>query len=633
MHLQQQDLRLFHALPTAHLLLRPDLTIVRANPAYARLVGVPAPQLTGRHLLQVLAGDAAEVPVGGAGPAPDDAPDDRPDDRPDDAQGGVARLRRSLHRALATGEADVLPAERYPVIDLRTGLVGHRWWSSVVVPVLDGSGRVELLIQRVEDITAYVEDRGARQRQLRAEEQWQARALSAETELFARAREAQAAREGERARARELAALAEATVQVSTAEDVEQLTEVLITRALGALGAQGGAVAVRQGDRLRLSITASLGQEVQLRYAELSLDDPLPAAVVSATGRRVLLHDRAETVAYGDGAAEIVATTGCQAWACLPLGAGGAVVGALLIGWRQAQIFSPASLEVLEAFAAQCAQALVRIWTHQSQRAEAAQTSELALALQRALLSEPARPDGLEVLTRYRPAVRSAQVGGDWYDSFVSAAGTTTLVVGDVVGHDREAAAAMGQVRSMLRALAYTTAEPPAATLRLLDQTLHGLHLDLLASVVLVGVHRDEDPGDPGAARYLLRWSNAGHPPPLLVHPDGRAELLRTDAELLVGLEPSTARRDHRVALDPGAVLLLYTDGLIERRGCDLDDGLDWLARTVSGIAGGTVGGGAAGTPPRGGGGPPSLARLCDTLLELVEGHADDDVVLLALRA
>ena len=631
MRVQLQDLRLFNALPSPHLLLDVDLVIVQVNPAYARLVGLVG--LGARELIGRCVFDAFPPRAQALG------------------QDGVPRLQRSFERVIATGAADVLPAERYPLIDLRTGQVHERWWSSTTVPVLDGEGRVELLIQRVEDITDYLADREQRRRQhdrrQRAEEQWHARALVAETELFARAREVQAVREAERTRAGEVAALAAVTVRVAGAEDVAELIEVLLEHGLSALGAQGGAVAVRESDLVRVAISASLGRQAQVDYAQLPLDSCVPAVLSALSGQRVLLPDRAASLAHdreheherdhgherdheldrGPSMAEVMDATGCQAWAVLPLNADSAVLGSLVVAWHDAQTFTPAALGVLEAFAGQCAQALARLQARsraqQARQAEAAQVAELAQALQRALLSEPAHPGELEVITRYRPAAQHAQVGGDWYDSFATCTAGTTLVVGDVCGHDREAAAAMGQLRNLLRGIAYTNPASPCGVLKLLDQALRGLHVQALASTVVVSIEQDgeqdgEHPGParPGPAVHRLRWSNAGHPPPLLIHPDGRTELLRTEAELLLGVDADSPRSDHEVDVAPGSVLLLYTDGLVERRGADLDDGLAWLARTARALAG-------AGLGPE---------QVCDALLEQVDGHADDDVVLLAVR-
>ena len=616
------DLRLFTALPTAHLVLDVDLVVRRVNPAYLRLVGRRAEDLVGRRFFDALPPDPGPPAGGDGGDGGDDG-----DDGDGDGGNGVADLRRSFQHVIATGEPDVLPVQRYRVIDLSTGRAVDRWWSSVTVPVLDAAGNVELLIQRVEEITDYVHDRDARRRQRRGEEQWQARALAAEVELFTRARELQVSRDGERARARELAALAEVTVRVAQTEDVAELVEVLLKHGLAALGAQGGAVAVREDDVVRLWLSSSLGRRAQSTYARLPLDSPLPGPVSAVSGRRILLPDRASALAHDPYMAEAVAFTGCQAWAVLPLteppslgapDSPGPVLGSLMIGWTHAQTFTPAVLEVLEAFAAQCSQALTRLQARQEQRAAAVETSKLSEALQRSLLSEPARPDGLQVTTRYRPAARRAQVGGDWYDSFITAAGTTTLVVGDVCGHDREAAAAMGQMRNLLRGLAYTLPAPPSQVLTLLDRALLGLDVRALATTVLVTVEQD-GPGR-AAGTHRLRWSNAGHPPPLLIHPDGRVELLSTPAELLLGVDADTDRLDHEVVVAAGSTLLLYTDGLVERRDAGLDAGLEWLAGTAASLAGATP------------------EELCDRLLALVgdgapgDEGAEDDIVLLALR-
>ena len=404
----------------------------------------------------------------------------------------------------------------------------------------------------------------------------------------------------------------------------------------------GGESGGKGGDVIYVSLTASLGVEAQLNYATLPLHSPLPAAVSTATGRRILLPDRAAALAYGHGMEEAIASTGCQAWAILPLSTPAAAPdkagtgflaerrgyvtmnpyigdppawGALAVGWRGGQTFTPAVLEVLDAFATHCAQALARLHVRADEQTRAEQTFQLAQVLQRSMLSEPAHPDGLQVVTRYRPAVRQAEVGGDWYDSFVTASGVTTLVVGDVCGHDRVAAAAMGQVRSMLRAIAYTIPQDPATILTLLDHALQGLHVDALTTTVVLAV--EQDAALATAGRHRLRWSNAGHLPPLLIHPDGWAELLRTDAELLVGLDPGTSRTTHVVEVDAGSTVLLYTDGLVERRDASaegIDDGLAWLVRTASALAGA------------------GLDEVCDTLLQQVEQDLEDDVVLLALR-
>ncbi|HYF73239.1 MAG TPA: SpoIIE family protein phosphatase [Nocardioides sp.] len=231
----------------------------------------------------------------------------------------------------------------------------------------------------------------------------------------------------------------------------------------------------------------------------------------------------------------------------------------------------------------------------------------LSTVLQLSLLTEPVSCPGLDIAVRYVPAVEAAQVGGDWYDSFVLPDGAVGLVVGDVAGHDENAAAAMAQLRNLTRGVAYSLRTSPAAVLTGVDGALAGLGADMVATAILVEV------ADDGAGRVRARWSNAGHPPPVLVTPDGGARLLEGKPDLLLGLDPGTERTDHEVVLESGSALVLYTDGLVERRGASLDDGLAWLVGAVS----------RSGADSEG---------LCTLLIDEVHGEAEDDVALLVLR-
>jgi PAS domain S-box-containing protein len=245
---------------------------------------------------------------------------------------------------------------------------------------------------------------------------------------------------------------------------------------------------------------------------------------------------------------------------------------------------------------------------------EAAASRALADQLQQALLTPPPEPDHLHVVVRYLPAGHEAQVGGDWYDAFLQPDGATVLAIGDVVGHGSDAAAAMGQLRGILRALAYDNEETPAATLERTDRAAAGLAVSTLATAILARVERHPDV--PVAGRRIVRWSNAGHVPPLLLAPDGSSRVLETRPDLMLGVEPSTSRRDHVVDLDSGETLLLVTDGLVERRGSDLDAGMTRLQDALRDLGG---------TP---------LDELLDTVLaRLVPQAGDDDVAVVAVRA
>ncbi len=218
-------------------------------------------------------------------------------------------------------------------------------------------------------------------------------------------------------------------------------------------------------------------------------------------------------------------------------------------------------------------QALDRAESLTLERQVAGAERAMSETLQRSLLGEPSAPDGFQVATRYAPAVETAQVGGDWHDAFTLPGGQLAVVVGDVTGHDQHAAAAMAQMRNLLRGIAYAAADDPdpAAVLAALDVALHGLGVGTFASAILAVLEPRSDGGS------TMTWTNAGHPPPFLLDAEG-VRLLRAEPELLLGVEPTSPRSAHRMDLAPGSTFVLYTDGLVERRGRPLDDGLDRMA-------------------------------------------------------
>jgi hypothetical protein len=256
--------------------------------------------------------------------------------------------------------------------------------------------------------------------------------------------------------------------------------------------------------------------------------------------------------------------------------------------------------DFLRLLAATLGRAMDRILAIEAERSFSA-------ALQVSLLTQPVATPGLDLAVRYVPAVEVAQIGGDWYDAFRLPDGSLSVVVGDVAGHDQDAAAAMAQLRNLARGVAYSLPGSPADVLNRIDRAMEGLGIDVVATVVML--HIDGD--DVGVAR----WSNAGHPPPVVVAPDGTARLLATKPDLLLGIDPELPRADHAVGLEPGTMLVLYTDGLVERRGASIGDGLDWLVQAVEGRPG------------------LSADDMCTFLLDQVAGSAEDDVALLVLRA
>lgn len=198
----------------------------------------------------------------------------------------------------------------------------------------------------------------------------------------------------------------------------------------------------------------------------------------------------------------------------------------------------------------------------------------LAEEMQRALLPD-AHPElpGLRVAVRYHPAENTAQVGGDWYEATTLPDGRVLIVIGDASGHGLTAAARMAQLRNALLGVAFTGADP-AAILRCLNRLV--LHVqEQTATATAVVAHFDP-------ATRRLTWARAGHPAPILVR-DGRARRLRNDFGPLLGATEEADYRATTTALRPGDLVLLYTDGLVERRGGDLADPARALRRTVLG--------------------------------------------------
>lgn len=318
---------------------------------------------------------------------------------------------------------------------------------------------------------------------------------------------------------------------------------------------------------------------------------------------------QAVSVAVGPGRArELLHELAPVSLRLLPLRAHGRTVGLLSLFGNQAD--APFD----EAFATQIAERAALALDNARLYAE---QRRLAEGLQRSLLTAPPQPDHVQIAVRYESAAEVAQVGGDWYDAFLQRDGATVLVIGDVVGHDTVAAAAMGQVRGLLRAIGARDGDPPIQVLTELDAVMEVLEVDTTATAVVARLEQD------GAQRArdetTLRWSNAGHPPPMVIYPDGVVRVLdpssEQGADLLLGIDPSTDRVESIVSLPAGSTVLLYTDGLVERRSQSLDVGLSRLCELLAELA------------------DLPLEDLCEHVLHsMLPDQPEDDVALLAVR-
>ncbi|MFE0632208.1 SpoIIE family protein phosphatase [Streptomyces sp. NPDC058864] len=256
-----------------------------------------------------------------------------------------------------------------------------------------------------------------------------------------------------------------------------------------------------------------------------------------------------------------------DAWAFLPLITSGHPVGTLVLSYDRPRPFPPAERAVLTALAGLVAQALDRARLYDTQR-------QLAHSLQTGLLprSLPCVP-GLEVAARYRQAGRGMEVGGDFYDLIrCETTGAAAAVIGDVQGHSISAAALMGQVRAAVHSHA-TAGPPPHEVLTCTNRLLIDLDPGLFTSCLY---------GHLDLARHRAHLATAGHPPPLIRHPDGRTDVVRLPPGLLLGIQQHADYTTADIPLPPGTTLALYTDGLVETPGTDIDRSIGELARRLA---------------------------------------------------
>ncbi|MFD3482097.1 SpoIIE family protein phosphatase [Streptomyces sp. NPDC058665] len=288
-----------------------------------------------------------------------------------------------------------------------------------------------------------------------------------------------------------------------------------------------------------------------------------------------------------------------SAWAFLPLTASGRPIGSLTLSYDQPRSFPPAERAILTSLAGLIAQALDRARLYDAKHA-------LARALQTSLLPRTLpQVAGLEVAARYLPADRGTDIGGDFYD-LVRGRTTVTAAIGDVQGHNTAAAALMGQVRTAVHAHANADT-PPGELLGRTNVLLADLDPGLFTSCLIIRLD---------LAHHRVHLASAGHPPALLRHPGGATEVLRVPPGLLLGVEPDGEYPTTEIALPPGSVLALYTDGLVEVPGTDIDDITDDLALRLGRDQ------------------SPDLDQLADALIRHAEQSAPrlDDIALLLLR-
>lgn len=391
--------------------------------------------------------------------------------------------------------------------------------------------------------------------------------------------------------------LTDALARALTLEDVASLVTKHAQRALGCRFA-GVALVDEERSMLRYVSMAPLPPDVARKWSEFPLDADVPAGETVRRSEAQRYADREEILRdYPHLRADLEAA-GTQGMANLPLIASGRTIGALMITWDKPHACAEEEVRFLQTLAGQSAQAIERasLLTRQQTVAE---------TLQRAILPhELPSGAGVDLAARYEPAQSDTDVGGDWYDAFVMPDGRLALTVGDVAGHGLDAAALMGQLRNAARAYAVDELEPGALVTKL-NRLLSDVPEGLLATLIFATL-------DPRTG--ALRWSNAGHPPPVALGADATARFLEDVHGPPLGADATaTFATSHGTVA--GGALVLYTDGLIEQRTRSISDGLTALCCAV-------------GTTDRA-----DLERFCDEVADRVlpSSEREDDMCLLVV--
>lgn len=441
-----------------------------------------------------------------------------------------------------------------------------------------------------------------------------AAACSAESRLQSereRARRVQHAAVRANRRSRFLLSLSEAFAGAQSVNDVDAVIADIGTTGIGA---RYCGLALVDTDRRGITYTSLAhvepGFPASFRHARLT--DARPVCEVVRTGKPLFYASDEELIAafpevapysnHGLGARAFlpVLSPSGTAFGIRP----GGVVGVVIFVWEQEGRNDQDMFALGAALAQYAGDALERAWLLDERR-------RAATTLQRSMLSRLPQIAHLDLACTYSPATRSDQVGGDWYDAVRLDDEASIFMVGDVTGHDMHAAATMGQLRSLLRALAWSHDAAPSELLRLLDKANDGLGLRASGTAVLVRLDRVKR----GGGTYEVTWSSAGHPPPLVLRRDGSVDRLDARSDMMLGVVPSIRRTDHATLLRPGETLLLYTDGLTEQHSASDDEALSGLEKTLASLA------------------DTATAALPVTLVRRLIGQDQhDDVAVLAVR-
>lgn len=363
-------------------------------------------------------------------------------------------------------------------------------------------------------------------------------------------------------------------------EVTEALLEITSRAAANADGEVGVGLSVLvAGEVQSIGATSDVAQAMDSGQAE---DGEGPCLEALTSGDLVGVADYATDERW-PGTSERADEAGVRSSLSLPLKAEEHILGALNIYSDAPDAFSDEAAHSLEAFAEQATTSLLLLSRMQAQRDDSAYVTSFAGTVQDSLRPVLPHVAGLELTGGSVPASPQAAVGGDWFDALVLPDGSLALVIGDVMGHDVAAVTTMAQVRTMVRTAAWAGLDP-VALLRLVDQLVNASGISETVTLVYATLETTT------SGAWRLAYCNAGHPAPLLREADGTVRKLDNGTRVMIGTIGTGAHEGTRTGrigtadLAPGAVLLLYTDGLVERPDVDIEVATAALSRTLAAV-------------------------------------------------
>nr|WP_246214689.1 GAF domain-containing SpoIIE family protein phosphatase [Modestobacter muralis] len=453
---------------------------------------------------------------------------------------------------------------------------GTAFWNQLsITPVFDGEGELVSFVGVQSDVTERVRVEDDRRAAFAAERA--ARRDAEEAHAAADAARVQA----ERAQSR-LALMAEATSTLSATLDMDDLLGRLAALCVPLLAdwvfvtlVDEHGVVRGTDSRHRDGRAAELQELAELHVSNLPENSPTRRSLTSSEPvlQARVTEEWTDRVFPTARTAELFRSLGGASVLTVPLVARRRMLGAMaMVKTDQRQPFTTEDVELARDLSRRAALSMDNVRLYQ-------QEHTVAETLQRSLLPELPTIPGITAAAQYLSASSSADVGGDFYDMLHLPDGSVGIAIGDVVGHDVAAAAAMGHLRGLLRACAWDAGDGDTGDiLGRVDRLVQGLHVAPMATMVYGRVVRPTGPGEP----WRMQLANAGHPPLLLRHVDGSVEVLDGITGLLIGVDATHVRASREVAIPPGSTLVAYTDGLIERPGEDLDQGIASLMTRLS---------------------------------------------------